>query len=102
MPRAIDKLQHAIEVVGAPYFGTSYSWEVLSRLGVSAPKSWDSWPQTARRRCFETLGCWQIPSMDSILAFASWEVWNPEDSSIPTLREPGRVFISDWSNGISD
>lgn len=101
LPQAIEHLQNTIEAVGAPYFGTIYGREVLALLAVGVPGARESWPREARRQCHEKIGEWQIPNMDSILAFAMWEVWLPGAAGVKLL-EPGRVFLSGWSEGIDE
>eukprot|EP00811_Abedinium_folium_P033485 NODE_6444_length_1672_cov_2.939806.p1 GENE.NODE_6444_length_1672_cov_2.939806~~NODE_6444_length_1672_cov_2.939806.p1 ORF type:complete len:465 (+),score=154.65 NODE_6444_length_1672_cov_2.939806:113-1396(+) len=98
---SIACVQEAIDAAGAPHFGSLYTREVLSRLRIGAPHADEAWPREARRRARETVGGWQIPNTDSIVAFARWSLRRRGDGG-RSVEQPGSVFISSWSEDIAD
>jgi len=99
LEEAIRAAQHDLDATGAPYFGAAYTREALTRLGIGVPSSSDSWARGARHLCLEAIGEWQIPSSQSILAYAEWSLLMA--GSAVRLSEPGRLFTSSWSQ-VSD
>jgi len=99
---AIEQMQGIVDKTGVPYLGSSYTRIALSQLEIDMPSPGDAWLQDAQKQCQEVVGGWQIPNMDSIVAFARWDVSLPGGIVGAPLQEPGRVFLSGWPEGIDD
>lgn len=82
-----------------PHLGPVYTRIALRELSVGVPlprAQADTWATQAREKLRDALVDWNVPTSESILAFASCDVeWNGK-----SLRIPGRIFASGNTEGI--